>query len=154
MQSTLLKWMCLAAGLGTFRRFAWWGHSCFVSLCDKGLCVGMWPLVLKDMLDLSCFGSFLDPSFGAHQCIHFLLELIHPANSKEHIRKNEYNNIAIAALWIIAMCQLKCIQHVVKTVDHDELFDTVPFDEVDKVIDTKSTDQANRRSNTKCYPTR
>lgn len=26
----------------------------------------------------------------------FLLELIHPANSKEHIRKNEYNNIAEA----------------------------------------------------------
>ena len=98
-------------------------------------------------------GVFLDAPSWLESFL-FLLELIHPANSKEHIRKNEYNNIAIAALWIIAMCQLKCIQHVVKTVDHDELFDTVPFDEVDKVIDTKSTDQANRRSNTKCYPTR
>ena len=31
----------------------------------------------------------------------FLLELIHPANSKEHIRKNEYNNIAVAVLWTV-----------------------------------------------------
>lgn len=31
----------------------------------------------------------------------FLLELIHPANSKEHIRKSEYNNIAVAVLWTV-----------------------------------------------------
>lgn len=31
----------------------------------------------------------------------FILELIHPADSKEHIRKNEYNNIAVAVLWTV-----------------------------------------------------